>query len=147
MSDIWGQDIQLGDDGQAVVAANGELVLTDGTGTGVQDIRLRLLTPLGELFYDTEFGSLLHEWIKEESTALTRMGFEQEVVKRLEMDPRVDIGTVACRIMAWDETGITAECSWTFIAETHPENLVLTYDASKKELVVKDANPRNDTDL
>ena len=137
MSDIWGQDIQLGDDGQAVVAANGELVLTDGTGTGVQDIRLRLLTPLGELFYDVEFGSLLHEWIKEESTSLTRMGFEQEVVKRLELDPRVTIGTAACAVTAWDETGITAVASWTFISETHPENQVLGGRVHQRGLVCR----------
>ena len=53
MNDLWGQDIALDGSGQARVAANGELVLTDGVDTGVQDIRLRMLmravkNPLGE---------------------------------------------------------------------------------------------------
>ena len=43
-TDLWGQDIALDDSGQARVAANGELLLTDGVETGVQDIRLRLFT-------------------------------------------------------------------------------------------------------
>ena len=49
-TDLWGQDIALDVDGQAKVAANGELVLTEGVDTGVQDIRLRLFTRLGSLF-------------------------------------------------------------------------------------------------
>ena len=52
MSDIWGQDIALDASGQARVAANGELVLTEGVETGVQDVRIRLSTYLGTLFYD-----------------------------------------------------------------------------------------------
>ena len=68
-TDLWGQDIALDGSGQARVAANGELVLTDGVDTGVQDIRLRMFTRLGKLFYDRQFGSLIHDWILEESTA------------------------------------------------------------------------------
>ena len=49
-TDLWGQDIALDADMQAQVAANGTLVLTDGMATGVQDIRLRLFTRLGNLF-------------------------------------------------------------------------------------------------
>ena len=48
-TDLWGQDIALDDSGQAKVAANGELVLTSGVETGVQDIKLRLFTRLGAL--------------------------------------------------------------------------------------------------
>ena len=35
---------------QALVAANGEVVMTEGAETGVQDIRLRLIIFLGTLF-------------------------------------------------------------------------------------------------
>lgn len=44
-TDLWGQDIALDGSGQARVAANGELVLTDGVDTGVQDIRLAHVHP------------------------------------------------------------------------------------------------------
>lgn len=63
--DLWGQDIALDESGQAKIAASGELILTDGLETGLQDIRLRLFTRLGTLFYDEDFGSLLHDWILE----------------------------------------------------------------------------------
>lgn len=86
-TDLWGQDIALDADMQARIAANGTLVLTDGVDTGVQDIRLRLFTHLGNLFYDTDFGSLLHNWIREESTASTRTAFCAEVITRVNLTP------------------------------------------------------------
>lgn len=142
MDDIFGQDISLGDDGQALVAANGELLLTSGAATGIQDIRLRLLTPLGELFYDTEFGSLIHEWFLDENTDGNRIAFEAEVERRIDEDPRVTVGSVSCTVTAWDERGFTATAGWEFIADDHPYNLVITYDNDKREMVISDVNPR-----
>ncbi len=143
MDDVFGQDVQLGDDEKALVAANGELLLTDGSATGVQDIRLRLFTPLHELFYDDDFGSLIHEWYLEENTIGNRNGFEAEVEQRIDADPRVVLGTVACKVVRWDETGFVCTAQWEFITETHPFNLVIAYDSTNKELVIKDVNPRS----
>lgn len=142
MDDIFGQDISLSDDGQALVAANGELLLTSGADTGIQDIRLRLLTPLGELFYDTEFGSLIHEWFKDENTEGNRIAFEAEVERRIDEDPRVTVGSVNCTVTSWDERGFTATAGWAFIVEDHPYNLVIAYDNDKREMVISDVNPR-----
>ena len=101
--DLWGRDIALDESGQARIAASGELILTDGVETGLQDIRLRLFTRLGTLFYDDEFGSLVHDWILEESTEATRAAFCSEVVMRVEADPRVTLGSVSCSVLLWDE--------------------------------------------
>lgn len=144
-ADLWGQDIALDDEGQAKVAANGELVLTDGVDTGVQDIRLRIFTRLGSLFYDTEFGSLIHDWILEESTASTRAAFESEIIMRVEEDPRVVVGSVRCSVLKWDETSITARASWRFMDEDTPLNLVLQINKLTMEMVIEDAKPRSDS--
>ena len=106
-SDFWGQDIALDADGQAKVAASGELILTDGVETGLQDIRLRLFTRLGMLFYDEDFGSLVHDWIFEESTEANRAAFCSEVVMRVEADPRVELGSVSCSVLQWDKRHLT----------------------------------------
>lgn len=144
MDDIYGQDIRLDAAGQAVVAANGELVLTEGVETGVQDIRLRLFTRLGRLFYDVGFGSLLHDWIKEENTAANRGAFETEVERRVLADPRVRAGSARCRVQSWDETGLVARAQWYFIDEDHPYNLVIEVDSDKWEMVINDVDPRSD---
>jgi phage baseplate assembly protein W len=142
MDDIFGQDIKLDVAGQAMVAANGELILTSGVETGLQDVRHRLGTPLGELFYDADFGSLIHEWFLDENDLSRRMAFEAEVEQRIEADPRVVLGSVDCSIKAYDETGFSAQVVWEFIGEDHPFNLVVTVDSTKKEMVIADVNPR-----
>lgn len=141
MTDIFGQDIALDDDMQARVAANGELVLTDGPDTGVQDIILRLDTYLASLFYDKNFGSLLRDWVYAENTEEARIGFAAEVKRRLNEDPRIQPGTVACSVTKWDATSIRAESSFRFIDAAHSRNLVITIDKSKKEMVIQDADP------
>lgn len=146
MDDIFGQDIKLDvSTGLALVAANGELLLTDGVETGIQDIRLRLGTPLEELFYDVDFGSLIHQWFLDENTQGSRAAFEAEVERRIEEDPRVTLGTASCSVLTWNERGFTARANWEFIApeDDHPFNLVISYDSINKELVIKDVNPRS----
>ena len=138
MNDLWGQDIALDDAGQARVAANGELVLTDGVETGVQDIKLRLFTRLGALFYDLDFGSLISDWFYEDSTATTCAAFLAEVTMRVEEDPRVVVGSVKSRLLAWDERSIAVAVEWRFIDEDQPLNLVLQLDKSVRELVIRD---------
>lgn len=137
-TDLWGQDIALDESGQAKVAANGELVLTEGVETGVQDIKLRLFTRLGGLFYDLDFGSLLSDWFYEDSTATTRAGFLAEVTMRVEEDPRVVVGSVKSSLLAWDEKSLTVAVEWRFIGADQPLNLVLQADKSVKELVIRD---------
>ncbi len=141
MSDIFGQDITLDAGQQPKVAANGELLLTDGAQTGVQDILLRLRTPLGSLFYDLEFGSLIHEWVQEESTQASRMALEAEVRRRVAIDPRVQPMSVTAAILNWDEKTVTLEASWIFVGEDHRNNLVLEVGNGKIEAVLSDVHP------
>jgi hypothetical protein len=141
--DMFGQDIRLDESGQAVAAANGELLLTEGVQTGLQDLGLRLKQPLGELFYDIEFGTLVHEFYLDEDTQDNRMAFEAEVERRIEEDPRTEIGTAVCTVTSWNETGFQALAVFEFIGEENPYNLAIAYDSTNKELVVKDVNPRS----
>ncbi|MDD5106035.1 MAG: baseplate assembly protein [Desulfuromonadaceae bacterium] len=142
MADLFGRDIKLDDQGQALVAANGELVLTDGVETGVQDIRLRLGSPLGELFYDSVFGSLCHEFYLDELAPGKTAGFEAEVEQRIEQDPRVVLGSATCTVVSTNERGFSATAAWTFIDEDTVFNLVFSYDSTKKTMVINDVNPR-----
>ncbi len=137
-TDLWGQDIALDDVGQARVAANGELVLTQGVETGLQDIKLRLFTRLGALFYDLDFGSLLSDWFYEDSTTTTRAAFLAEVTMRVEADPRVVVGSVKSSLLAWDEKGLTVAVQWRFIGADQPLNLVLQADKNVRELAIRD---------
>ncbi|MDY0349058.1 MAG: hypothetical protein RBR13_09560 [Tenuifilaceae bacterium] len=140
MNEIFGSDIALDVSGEARVSANGELILVSGPDTGVQDIHLMLKTPVGGLFYQRAFGSRVHEWVREENTAHNRMAFTAEVIGRVQADPRVRLGSVACRITRWDEKGLSAAVSWHFVNQDHPYNLVLELGEGP-ERVVADVHP------
>lgn len=153
MDNVFGQDIALdtsSDMGmQARVAANGELILTDGADTGVQDIWLAISTYVGTLFYDTSYGSRIPDWFKEENTTANRLGFVAEVKRILRTDPRVEQGTETCTITAWDHTGITAEAAWQWIGDDHPYNIVFrAHDEDgtiKLKQVLADVRPNAST--
>lgn len=140
--DLYGEDILLNEATyQAVVAASGDAVVSDGVQTALQDLRLRLMTPLGQLFYDKYFGSLLHEFVKEENTELSRMAFVAEVERRIRMDPRVLPNTVSCRIDAWDHMGIEASVDCRLIYEPQTTRNFVIRIGDSMEQVVKDVYP------
>lgn len=124
--DLFGQDIRIDmSTFQPVVAADGSLQLTDGEATGVQDVWLRLATVHEHLFYDRTYGSLIHEWVLDESTPSRRLALEVEIVSRVRLDPRVIPGSVSCKIKAWDTESISLELKYTFTGSDNPQLIVL----------------------
>ncbi len=139
LEELYGQDILLTDEMQAAVAANGEVVVSTGLQTVLQDIKLRLFTPLGGLFYDQEFGSKVIEFVKDENTYMNRMALCVEVERTVGMDPRVVPGTVDCGIQSWDVEGVVLEVQFNLIDEQHPFNLIITI-TSEMEMVIQDVD-------
>ncbi len=136
--DTFGQDILLDENGQAAVAANGELVWCGGEAAAVQDIRLRVLTMLGGLFYDRHFGSAIPNYIFADGTKANRLSLQAELKRRVEMDSRVMGGTVASVIRSWDERGITLDIGWRFKGESDPQNISLTFTRSGQNHLMED---------
>ncbi len=138
--EIYGQDILLDENMQATIAASGEAVTSDGIQTVLQDIKLRLFTPLGSLFYDKAFGSQVIEYVKDENTQGNRLSLIAEVKSCINTEPRVAPGKTQCKIVSWDHTGVVCEASFELIDETHPFNLIIEIN-SDMEIVIKDVNP------
>ena len=136
----FGSDILLDENGQAVVAANGELVWCDGETAAVQDIRLRVLTMLGGLFYDRQFGSAIPHYIFDDNTKSNRLSLKAEVKRRIEMDPRVAVGSVTSAIRSWDELGITIDAGWRFKGSDDPQNIVISLKRSAIGAVMEDVS-------
>ena len=139
-NEIYGQDILLDEKMQALLAATGEPVTSDGIATVLQDIKLRLFTPLGGLFYDKDFGSELIKFVKDENTLGSRIALTAEIKMRINMEPRVVPGKTSCKILSWDNTGVVCEAQFELIDATHPFNLIIKIE-SDKDMVIKDVNP------
>ena len=70
-----------------------------------------------------------------------RAAFVAEVTMRVEEDARVVPYSVTTEILKWDEKSLTASVRWRFYDVDQPQNIVLQYDKSTKELLIRDANP------
>ena len=136
--DTFGGDILLDETRIPIIAANGELVFCDGLTAAVQDIKLRVFTYLHGLFYDYDFGSLIPDWIHEDNTKAERLGLVAEARRRIELDSRVLAGTVAAKILAWDELGIKIEAAWRFWDTPEPQNITITLERPGGRRAVED---------
>lgn len=111
--DFFGSDIKLNGDGDVIVAANGELVLTNNIDTLHQDIRLRLTTGLGTLFYDSSYGSNLPLFINDDEEDTTSI--EAEIIRSVEKDPRIEPYSVTAKVTGQTTDGVTVSLSWQCI--------------------------------
>ena len=125
---IYGTDIKIMPEAELSTSANGEILLVHNTDTVEQDIFLRLSTYYGSLFYDSEYGSYLYDFIKEEDSEETRFALLDEVVRRTESEPRVAPGTVFSQITAWDLQIITLSIGFSLIESDNIFNLILALD-------------------
>ena len=130
---IYGTDIALINN-ELQIAANGEACPVDDADTVIQDIMICLGTYKGSLFYDPEYGSYLMDFINDEDSEETRFGICDEVVRRVEEDPRVTPGTPTAYIAAWTVTSVTVSFSFELIGGDSTYNLVLALDKTTKEI-------------
>lgn len=137
MTDFFGHDIKIDEHGLPMVTASGEVVLTSGAGTALQDIKIMLETHIGTLFYNSKFGSDVFLWINDENTELNRLAFCMEVKRRLNVHYAVKVGTASCVVSSFDENGFTVSASFQIIEEDHIYNLVVSTDKSMG-MVIKD---------
>lgn len=138
---MYGEDILLDSMrpySDALLAANGELLLADGLTTANQDVALCLFIPLGGLFYDLRFGSLIHEFVQEEATLNNRMTLCAEVVNRVHADPRVVQGSASCEVREWSHEGVKLALAFTLIDVQIVRNLIIEISKPDYSLVIHD---------
>lgn len=146
--ELFGADIAVGNDMQALVAANGELILCEGCGCAVQNVALRLYVLLGSLFYDIDYGSLVLLWIREENTRSSQEALCVEIEARVNIDPHISPGSATCRVESWNPEGVELALSFTLVEQGHPDHLVLRLGEDNGSLaleIAQHANPREDS--
>lgn len=76
-------DIKLNNVWQLTPAADGDVPLTDNEGGLLQTIRTESITQEGELFYDTDFGWSLLDFIHAQESDLVKIEIESRIKKKL----------------------------------------------------------------
>lgn len=76
-------DIKLDDEWQLTPAASGDAPVTDDVEGLLQTIRTESITQEGELFYDTDFGWSLLDFVYAQETDLAKIEIESRIKKKL----------------------------------------------------------------
>ncbi len=97
-------DIKLNDEWQLTPAASGDAPLTDDVEGLLQTIKTESITQEGELFYDTDFGWSLLDFVHTQETDLAKIEIESRIKKKLAKYDEIMPDTVEIQ-QAW-ESGV-----------------------------------------
>ena len=87
-------DIKLNNTWQLTPAADGDVPLTDSEGGLLQTIRTESITQEEELFYDTDFGWSLLDFIHAQESDLVKIEIESRIKKKLSKYDEILFNTV-----------------------------------------------------
>lgn len=100
MLDEW-TDIYLDDDGNFREASDGDMQVVTGTTAILQDIKHELETVKSSYLFDTQYGSLLINYLQRENTELSRQELIQDVEDTLRRHPSVRPGSIIVTADSW----------------------------------------------
>lgn len=124
-----GTDIALDAEGE-IVLEYADLALVEGTGCLLQDMRTRLMTDTGALFYDNSFGSGVLRYIQASADELTLLELKAALKDTLETESRIDSNSVAVKVSADKEGILSAQISFVIAESGNNVNLVLRLDGT-----------------
>lgn len=87
-------DIKLTESWQLTQATNGDAPIIADVECLIQDIKLEALTQEGELFYDSDYGWSLLDFIQSDDDDLIRLEIKERVKSKLERRSEIDIESV-----------------------------------------------------
>lgn len=76
------EDIRLDEDWQLTRAADGDAPVVEGLEEFLQEIRLESMTQEGDLFYDSEYGWSLLDFIQRDDSELTRLEIQDRIRRK-----------------------------------------------------------------
>lgn len=134
MTGLKDTDIRLDDYWQLTRAADGDAPLCSNLDCLYQNIILEAVTQPGDLFYDTEWGWGLYEFIQSEDTELTRLEITQRVRNKLQKREVILPETISISITRVDDT-FQLRCTFRFAGESEPRKLNVVISAVSVEVL------------
>jgi len=132
-----GTDLKLDSSGNFIIDGTGDLTLIEDEACLLQGVQHRLITPLGNLFYDALFGLDIFAYLHGDDSELTRFEFCELVREQLRLEPRIRQGSESCDVVDWTDSEIGLKISFTHIEATTPSNLILNANLTDMSVVVK----------
>lgn len=91
-------DIKLTESWKLTQATNGDAPIIADIECLIQDIKLEALTQEGELFYDSDYGWSLLDFIQSDDDDLIRLEIKERVKSKLERRPEIDTESIQTSI-------------------------------------------------
>lgn len=137
MTGLNDTDIRLADDWRLTRAADGDAPLCSGLECLYQNIALEAATQKGDLFYDSDFGWSLYDFIQSEDDELVRLELVQRA--RMGLQKREVILPESIKVnVSHDGDTFRLSCSFRFAEEEEARELTVVIDAVNVEVVTSD---------
>lgn len=127
-NNFFGYDIKLDDNMDVCLSVNGELILTCGEDTVFQDIKLRILTAIGSLFYDESYGSNFNQFIFDDDININSI--LSEVIRTVECDTRIEPYSVTASLIENTKDNISISITYSLINEDTSINKTISINKS-----------------
>lgn len=129
-------DIRLDKTWQLTQAADGDAPLCSDLECLYQNIILEALTQPGDLFYDSDFGWGLYDFIQSEDTSLTRLEIEQRVRSKLQKREQIQSDSIEIAL-DFQEDVLSIFCSFCFTEESTQRELNVIIGAVSVEVITE----------
>lgn len=135
MSTLFGADIQLDAEGDFVIDSGGDLMIATELDCLIQDVKHRLITYPGDLFYDESYGVGVQEFTNSEDSEINRLHLTEKINLRLSDEPRIEMDSITASAVEWKNGEIIINTSFIPIGLDNPVNVTLKSNSSGIEVV------------
>lgn len=122
MTGLSDADIRLNNDWQLTQAADGDAPICSGLECLYQNIALEALTQPGDVFYDSDFGWGLYDFIQAEDSELIRLEITERIKMKLKKRKVILPESIEIR-MEYHGDSFLLYCRFKFNGENEPRNL------------------------
>ncbi|QGP91715.1 hypothetical protein MGLY_10570 [Neomoorella glycerini] len=110
-------DILVDDDGNFVLAPDGDAAVVTDKAVILQDIKHEIMTYLGGIPWHPEYGGKLQEYLKDEGTPINQKAMARELAVIVAKHPNVLPGSVSAAVKAWEGEAIELETGFRYTLE------------------------------
>lgn len=111
MAGLNDTDIRLDDSWQLTRAANGDAPIVAGLYCIYQDIQLEAHSQEGELFYDTDWGWSLLDFLQSEDDELLELEIQERIKTKLARRSEVDAESISTSVVFSNDMLIVQRCA------------------------------------
>lgn len=135
MAGLNDTDIRLDESWQLTQSRTGDAPTCTGTDCFVQDIRLESITQPGELFYDSEWGWGLLEFLHSEDDDFTQLEISERIKEKLGRRSEVDAQSIEIDI-SFEQDYIQVFVAFRFADSSTTQSLNLELNRVSVEVVL-----------